>query len=91
MKKINFKKLRLTKEEREIERDIEKGLYVPVSPEKFREISEALAYHVAQRKKDAVLNIRINRGVLENLKMKAKKHGIPYQTFISEILQHHAA
>jgi predicted DNA binding CopG/RHH family protein len=91
MKKINFKKLRLTKEEREIERDIEKGLYVPVSPEKLKEIADALAHHVAQRKKDAVLNIRINRGVLENLKMKAKHYGIPYQTFISEILHHHAA
>jgi predicted DNA binding CopG/RHH family protein len=89
--KINFKKLRLTKEEREIERAIERNEFVPVSREKFKEISEAIARSISRRKKEAVLNIRINQGDLDSLKLKAKRFGVPYQTFISEILHHHAA
>jgi predicted DNA binding CopG/RHH family protein len=89
--KINFKKLRLSKEEREIERAIERNEFVDVSPEKFKEISDAIARSISRRKKEAVLNIRINQGDLDNLKLKAKRFGVPYQTFISEILHYHAA
>jgi predicted DNA binding CopG/RHH family protein len=89
--KINFKKLRLSKEEREIEKAIERDEFVDVSPEKFKEIANAIAHSISRRKKEAVLNIRINQGDLDNLKMKAKRYGVPYQTFISEILHHHAA
>ncbi len=89
--KINFKKLRLTKEEREIEKAIERDEFVDVSPEKFKEIAEAVARSISSRKKEAVLNIRINKGDLDNLKQKAKRYGVPYQTFITEILHHHAA
>jgi predicted DNA binding CopG/RHH family protein len=39
---------------------------------------------LAARKKDAVLNIRVNREDLKNIKRKAKKYGIRYQTLISE-------
>ena len=88
---VNFKKMRLTKEEREIEKAIERNEFVSVSPEKFKEISEAIARSISRRKKEAVLNIRINKGDLDNLKMKAKRYGVPYQTFISEILHHLAA
>jgi len=59
-----------------------RGEFTPVTPEKFREIAEA----IQRRKKDAVLNIRINREDLEQIKRKAKRMGIKYQTFISEIL-----
>ena len=76
------RRIKLTKYEREIETASERGEYQAVSKEEFEEMARALA----ARKKDAVLNIRINSGDLENLKQKAVKLGVKYQTFISEIL-----
>ena len=42
-------------------------------------------------KKDAVLNIRINSRDLDSIKQKAKQMGIPYQTFVSELIHQYAA
>jgi len=55
--------------------------------EEFNRIAEA----IARRKKDAVLSIRVNSQDLENLKKKAKRLGIPYQTFVSELIHQYAA
>lgn len=77
-----MRKIKLTKQERTIEGSLLKGEYVSVSKEKFAEIVAALE----ARKKDAVLNIRVNSYDLEHIKQKARKLGIKYQTFISEIL-----
>ena len=82
-----MKKIRLTPEEKEIESAMLRGEYRPVSEEKFQAIAAALA----RRKKDAVLNIRVNRQDLDGLKMKAKSLGVPYQTLISELLHQFAA
>lgn len=75
-----MRKIKLTREEQWIEDHAEE--FVPVSKEKYAEILEALE----RTKKNAVLNIRINKYDLEHLKQKAQKLGIKYQTFISEIL-----
>ena len=75
-----MKKFKLTKEEQWIEDHAEE--FVPVSREKFEMIKQA----IERRKKDAVLNIRVNSYDLETIKQKARKIGIKYQTFISEIL-----
>jgi predicted DNA binding CopG/RHH family protein len=75
-----LKNIRLTKEERAIESSIEH--YVPIGAKEFKEIAHA----VALRKKDAVLNLRINSHDLQNIKQKAKKLGLKYQTFVSEVL-----
>ena len=75
-----MRKVKLTREEQWIEDHIEE--FVPVSKEMYNEIVQA----IAARKKDAVLNIRVNRGDLDGLKQKARKLGIKYQTFISEVL-----
>jgi len=75
-----MRKIKLTKEERWIEDHLEE--FVPVSQEKYNEIARALE----ARKKDAVLNIRVNSYDLETIKQKARKIGVKYQTFISEIL-----
>ena len=80
MKKINIDRIKLTRYEKQLEKELDQ--YVPVSKEEFDRIAKALE----ARKKDAVLNIRINRGDLESLKQKAKKLGVKYQTFISELL-----
>ena len=80
-----MRKIKLTKYEQEIEDAIGRGEYKRASPEDFKLVAEAIANYKAKQK-DAVLNIRINNGDLQNLKQKAKKLGIKYQTFISEIL-----
>ncbi len=75
-----MKKFKLTKEEQWIEDHMEE--FVPVSREKFEMIKQA----IERRKRDAVLNIRVNSFDLAQLKQKAQKLGIKYQSFISEIL-----
>jgi len=74
--------VKLTKQERAVEEALVKGEYVSVSKKEFNEIAQALA----RRKKDAVLNIRVNKYDLDSIKQKASRLGIRYQTFISEIL-----
>ena len=75
-----MRKLKLTREEQAIENSLEE--YVPVGKEEFNEIVQA----IAARRKDAVLNIRVNKRDLDNIKLKARKLGIKHQSFISEIL-----
>lgn len=71
-----------TREEQAIENAIGRGEYVPGSRKEFREIAQVLA----RRRKNVVLNIRINQGDLDALKARAKRHGVKYQTFIAELL-----
>jgi len=82
-----MKMKKLTKNEQAIEKALVRGEYRPVSSEDLEEIVKA----VARRRKDAVLNIRVNSKDLENLRQKAKRLGVPYQTFISELLHRFAA
>ena len=82
MKRINIRRVKSTKEERTIEDALIRGDYVPVSKEEHIRIAAALV----ARKKNAVLHIRINQMDLERLKKKARKLGVKYQTFISELL-----
>ena len=77
-----MRRIKLTKEERAIEAAVERGEYVPVSKAEFDEIAAALA----RRRKDAVISIRISSYDLEQIKRKAKRLGVKYQTFITEIL-----
>lgn len=77
-----MRRIKLTRQEQAIEDAALRGEYVPVSKEEFDEIAKALA----ARRKDTVLNIRINSQDLKNIKEKARKFGIKYQAFISEIL-----
>jgi len=51
----------------------------------------SIAQAVARRRKEAVLYIRINKQDLENLKKKARRYDVPYQSFISEILHRFAS
>lgn len=76
------RRIKLTNDEKEIEAASERGEYVDSSPKMLKEIAAMLE----ARKKDAVLNIRMNSSDLESLKQKAAKLGVKYQTFISEVL-----
>ena len=77
----------LTPSEKAIERAIERGEYRPAPKAEFDRIAAA----IARRKKDAVLNIRVNSQDLQSIKHKAKRMGIPYQTFVSELIHQYAA
>lgn len=77
-----MKSFKLTKQEKEIENALVRGEYRSVSRSEFEDIARAIAH----RRKDAVLNVRVNRYDLDGIKQKAKKLGVKYQTFISEII-----
>jgi predicted DNA binding CopG/RHH family protein len=76
------RKIKLTKQEKEIENALLSGELIDIEKSELERISQT----IARRKKDAVLNIRINSQDLKSIKQKAKKLGIRYQTLISEVL-----
>ena len=75
-----MRRIKLTRMEQAIEDHIHE--YVTVPKAEYDAIVKALE----ARRKNAVLNIRVNQGDLNLLKDKARRLGIKYQTFISEIL-----
>ena len=77
-----MKRVKLTRQEREMEQALLKGEYVDVGKVDFEGVAQA----VAHRRKDAVLNIRINRQDLESIKQKARRLGVRYQPFLSELI-----
>ena len=82
-----MKKENLDKNEKAIEKALLQGEYRSVKSAELKDIARA----IARRKKNAVLNIRINKEDLESIKRKAKALGIPYQTFVAEIIHQYAA
>jgi len=77
-----MRQMKLTRQEKAIEDALLKGEYVNIDKAEFQKIAQA----IQARRKDSVLNIRINSQDLKSIKEKAKKLGIKYQSFISEIL-----
>ena len=77
-----MRQVKLNRQEREIEQALLSGEYLDVHKAEFESIAQA----IAARRKDAVLNIRVNSIDLKNIKQKAKKLGVRYQTFISEFI-----
>jgi predicted DNA binding CopG/RHH family protein len=75
-----MRKIKLTREERMIEEGLEH--FVPVGKQEYEQIVDA----ITARKRDAVLNIRVNSHDLASIKYKAERLGIRYQTFISEVI-----
>lgn len=75
-----MKKVKLDKFEQEFEKDILK--YQPVSSRQREKLEKII--RKANEKKN--ISLRINAQILELLKQRAEKEGIPYQTFISSIL-----
>ena len=77
-----MRQVKLTRQEKAIEEALVKGEYVSAGKAKLEEMAQA----IAARRKDAVLNIRVNGTDLINIKNKAERLGVKYQTFISEVL-----
>ncbi|MFH1504870.1 MAG: antitoxin [Candidatus Omnitrophota bacterium] len=74
------KKVKLTKNEKEIEKNILN--YRPVLFEKQDRITKIIKK--ANEKKN--ISLRVNNQDLELLKLRAEQEGMPYQTLISSVL-----
>ena len=73
-------KHKLEPEEQLIENEADS--FRPVSVEKLRKMEGILD----RARKSRTVNIRISENVLEELKRRSEREGIPYQTLISSIL-----
>jgi predicted DNA binding CopG/RHH family protein len=77
-----MKKHKLSKEEKEIENALLRGEYIPIKGKELDNIEKALKL----RKKDITMTIRVNSEDIEKIKNKAKKLGVKYQSYISEVI-----
>jgi len=77
-----MRKIKLSPQEKKMEKNLLDGIYIPAKSDELQSIANAIVH----RKKDAVLNIRINSKDLESIRRKSRNLGIKYQTFISEVL-----
>jgi predicted DNA binding CopG/RHH family protein len=77
-----MKKVKLTKEEKEIEDALLSGEYKPIKGKELANIERTLK----SRKKDITMTIRVNSEDIKKIKGKAKELGIKYQSYISEII-----
>jgi predicted DNA binding CopG/RHH family protein len=77
-----MKKIKLSKEEKVIEQQIENNEYIPITGEELKEVAAA----VAARKKDSTITIRVNTYDIKRIRQRAKKLGIKYQSYISDVL-----
>jgi predicted DNA binding CopG/RHH family protein len=83
MKKIDWKKIKLTKEEQEIEDEIH--FYRPLSAKNRKLVDAALA-QARKEKKEATISLRMTEQDLWEVKQRAAQEGLPYQTLISSII-----
>ena len=77
-----MKKIKLDAAEKEIMAAIERDEFVPVTGKELHNIAEA----IAARKKDRTLTIRVNSHDIRRIKRLAGSKGIPYQTYLSEVI-----
>lgn len=77
-----MKRIRLTREEKEIAKGIERDEFIPVTGVELKDVAEA----IAARKKDATLTLRVNSRDILKIKEMAASKGIPYQAYISEVI-----
>lgn len=75
-------RIKLTKEEKEIENALLSGKYTPIKGKELEKLEKTLK----ARKKDITMTIRVNSEDIEKIKIKAKKAGVKYQTYISEVI-----
>lgn len=75
-----MRNIKLDTEEKEILKAIERDEFVPVSGKELR------ADAVAARKKDMTLTIRVNSKDINRIKKLAHTKGIPYQSYLSEVI-----
>ena len=75
-------KTKLTSEEQKIMQAIERDEYLPVSGKELKNVAKA----IAARKKDTTLTIRVNGQDIDGIKKMAGRKGIPYQSYLAEVI-----
>ncbi len=87
-----FKNLQLDSYEQEIEDAIEKGgvKEIPLTKKEKDRLASIARYTLKRMKKDARINIRVERSDLDTIQRKAASNGLPYQTLISTLLHQFA-
>ena len=80
-----MKKIMLSKEEQQLEKEIESGDWKAV-PNLAEEIKKYQKYASNTLNKNKKINIRITDWDYEKIKIKAVVEGLPYQTLISSII-----
>lgn len=78
----------LDAEEQEIEAAIERGDYSPIEnfEEEKKRYEEIARY---SQEKNKMITVRLSQKNLIRLKAAAAREGIPYQTFVSSLIQKH--
>ena len=77
-----MKKITLSHDEKEIAEAIERDEFIPVTGKELQEVADS----IAARKKDSTLTIRVNSRDINRIKKMADQNGIPYQTYLSEVI-----
>jgi predicted DNA binding CopG/RHH family protein len=77
-----MRNVKLDTEEKEILKAIEHNEFMPVTGKELRAVADA----VAARKKDMTLTIRVNSKDIHRIKKLAHTKGIPYQSYLSEVI-----
>ena len=85
-----MKSAHLTKEEKQLLKDVESGKYksvknLPKEIARFQQIARNTM------NKNRSINIRLSEPVLFKIKAKAAEKGLPYQTFIGSILHQYSS
>jgi predicted DNA binding CopG/RHH family protein len=79
----------LTKEEKSILEEFEKGVFQTIPDvNKAKKVYEKIAKNTLSKTKN--INIRLSERVVARLKTKAAQEGIPYQTLASSVLHKYA-
>lgn len=82
---MNIKKIKLTKEEKDILKSAESGEFIS-APYKKRDIARYSKIAKSTSAKNKTISIRISEVDLIKLKARAAQEGMPYQTLISSSL-----
>jgi len=89
---MKIKDMKLTKEEKQILKDVESGKYISEGIiEEERKRLQLIAQNTIQLRKTKNVNIRIREDDLNKLRAKAQASGIPYQTMISVLIRQYTS
>ena len=84
------KKIKLTKEEKEIDKSLSSREWVEAPEVLKQEIVQIAQDGVAARKREARVNIRLMQETVDSIRRKAAEEGLGYQTLMSSILHKYA-
>ncbi len=80
------RKIKLSKEEQEIEDSLDDGTWVSLGKEEMRRVVAMAKRFNSSMKKEGRINFRVNNLDLHLLKMKAQEQKTPYQTLLSIVV-----